>query len=238
MNRDLPLYLLGAMMIHGSVLWAWAQTPSAVIGAQDPPAVEIEISEEQTQTPLPEPAKAEPANEIPPALPEKRPDHSATPEPTPEPEAMVPESFPAPQPTPQARPQPRQSTPRSVPTKPRAVPSPSASHSCGATAPHASSPTAGSGKDRSHASWKHRVTPSYPPSALQARKAGRVIVTVQVNALGLATAASITTSSGNPVLDTAAIRAARESTYFPKCVLGVPLADTVAIPYNFGIIGR
>jgi len=63
-------------------------------------------------------------------------------------------------------------------------------------------------------------------------------VTVQVDSLGQATAASVTTSSGNPVLDAAAVRAARESTYHPKCVLGVPLADTVAIPYNFGIIGR
>ena len=44
MNRELPLYFLGALMIHGSVLWAWAQTPAAVIGAQEPPAVEIEIT--------------------------------------------------------------------------------------------------------------------------------------------------------------------------------------------------
>jgi protein TonB len=238
MNRELPLYFLGALMIHGSVLWAWAQTPTAVIGAQEPPAVEIEISEEQPQTPLPEPAKAEPADEMPPALPEKAPDPSANPEPTPEPEAMVPESLPAPQPTPQAQPQPRQAPPRPVPTKPRAVPSPVSSNHTTTTATSASHPTAGSGRDRSHASWKHRVTPSYPASALLARKAGRVLVTVQINTLGQATAAAVTTSSGNPVLDAAAVRAARESIYFPKCVLGVPLPDTVAIPYNFGIMGR
>jgi TonB family protein len=71
-----------------------------------------------------------------------------------------------------------------------------------------------------------------------ARKAGRVLVTIQINALGEATAASVTTSSGNPVLDAAAVRAARESTYVPKCLLGVPLPDTVVIPYNFDIRNR
>jgi protein TonB len=223
MNRELSLCFLGALMIHGSVLWAWAQAPTPVIGARETPAVEIEISEEQTQASSTESAKAEMANEMPPITQEKKAQL------LPESEAMVPEpqSMPAPQPTPQARLQTNHAPQRPVTTNPRSVP-PSA----------ASTHLAVGGKDRAHASWKHRVTPSYPPSALMARSSGRVLVTVQVNALGQATAASVSSSSGNPVLDSAAARAARASTYNPRCVLGVPLPDTVVIPYNFGIRGR
>jgi len=235
MNRELPLYLLGALLIHGAVLWAWARTPVALIGTQESPAVEVELSEERTQAALPEPVKTRPQSELPPPAPEKRADSEAPPEPEPEAEAMVPE----PQPTPAVKP-----TPRVITETPRATPQPSPATTRSSTAPAASqapaasSAPAGSAKDRSHATWKHRVTPSYPASALQARKAGRVLVTVQVNALGQATAASVTASSGNPVLDAAAVRAARESTYLPKCLLGVPLPDTVAIPYNFDIRSR
>ncbi len=237
MNRELPLYLLGALLIHGAVIWAWARTPTAIIGMQESPAVEIEISEERAQETFPTPPKAEPSKaekpaELPPPPPQKpeEPEETVTKtEPEPQPETTVPD----PQQAPIAKP-----TPRVLTEAPRATtrPQPAVSHTV--PSPGASRPPAGSGKDRSHASWKHRVTPSYPPSALLARKAGRVVVTVQVNALGQATAASVTASSGNPVLDAAAVRAARESTYFPKCLLGVPLPDTVAIPYNFDIRSR
>ncbi len=59
MNRELPLYLLGALLIHGAVLWAWARTPTAIIGMQESPAVEIEISEERAPPALPESTRAE-----------------------------------------------------------------------------------------------------------------------------------------------------------------------------------
>lgn len=223
MNRELSLCFLGALMLHGSIFWAWAQAPTAVIGARETPAVEIEISEEQTQAPSPDSAETEKATEMPPATQEKEA------EPQPESEAMAPEpqSKPTPQPATQARQQANLKPPHPLTTNPRSVP-----------ASAASTHPAPGGKDRAHASWKHRVTPSYPPSALMARSSGRVLVTVQVNALGQATAASVSSSSGNPVLDSAASRAARASTYNPRCVLGVPLPDTVVIPYNFGIRGR
>lgn len=234
MNRELPIYLLGALMIHGSVLWAWARTPTAVIGMQESPAVEIEISEERVQESLPTPSTVDPAKvEEPAAPPPEKPQESHEPAtqsaPVPQSEALVPE----PQPTPAAKPIARVGA-----EAPRTMPRPQPTVSRSGLPPVASRPPAGSGKDRSHASWKHRVTPTYPQSALLGRKSGRVLVTVQVNALGQPTAASVTTSSGNPVLDTAAVRSARESTYFPKCLLGVPLPDTVVIPYNFGIVGR
>jgi hypothetical protein len=47
MNRELPVYFLVALLIHGTILWAWTRTQPALIDNQEPPAVEIEIAEEQ-----------------------------------------------------------------------------------------------------------------------------------------------------------------------------------------------
>jgi len=164
MNRELPLYLLGAMMIHGSVLWAWAKTPAAQIGTQKPPAVEIEISEEQAPAKDPAPAESIPRNEMPPP-PQKTEDPVTQPESVPETEAAVTESPPI------ARPTPRVMPPRPVAPKPTSSPLPSVSHDRDAKA-FASRPASGSGKDRSHASWKHRVTPSYPPRPCRRARRG------------------------------------------------------------------
>lgn len=227
MNRVLPVYFLAALLIHGAVLWAWARTPPALIGMQEPPALEIEISEEQNHSTSTDTVKEESQHEVPPHPTEKPTDPETKPEPKPE------EMGPEPLPIPAAKP-----TPRPNASKPRSSRPPAVSQARVASSPSASRPPAGSGKDQSHASWKHRVTPSYPASALLSRKSGRVLVTVQINALGQATAAAVTTSSANPILDAAAMRAARESSYHPKCLLGVPLPDTVAIPYNFDIRER
>lgn len=224
MNRELPLYFLGAVLIHGTALWAWGATPSAMIGSAETPAAvtEIEISEEQSPiAAAPSSSANEPPKEEMPPRPVKMPEpeqkREASEMPSEEPAAPVAQSQSAP--------------PRQKPPAPSSRSNPS-------TSAAATARPVGSANDRSHATWKHRVTPSYPASALMARKAGRVLVTVQVNALGQATAASVSSSSGNTILDSAAARAARESTYHPKCVLGVPLQDTVVIPYNFDIRSR
>lgn len=238
MNRLFPVCFLAALLIHWAILWAWASMPTPVIGTQEPPSAEIEITEEQIpaeSTPVKkveQPIKEQPQPEQVKELVEDVPDPllapvlQSTPSPTP---------LPTPQNTTQATPQAKSSsTPKSRSSPPVKASNEGAGHAVSATVRSARS----TGADRTHASWRNRVTPSYPPSALAARKLGRVMVTVQVNALGQATAASVSTSSGNPVLDSAAVRAARESTYFPRCLLGVPLPDTVVIPYNFDIRGR
>lgn len=236
MNRELPFYLLGALMIHGSVLWAWASVPTSLIGTREPPAVEIEMEEQSLE-------ETEPSSEAPAALREMPPPHAEKmtqplQNPVPNPEAVIPEPIAEVSPTPQAAPLSRPHNPCLAPVKTSSTHQPVSGRSSGAKAKTGSGATVGSPLDRSHASWKHRVTPSYPASALLERKAGRVMVTVQVNALGQPTAAMVTGSSGNAVLDAAAARAARQSTYYPKCVLGVPLQDTVSIPYNFDIQRR
>ena len=238
MNRVFPVCFLAALLIHWAILWAWASMPTPVIGTQEPPSAEIEITEEQipaestrvkeVEQPIKEQPQPEQVKEPEEAVPDPllAPVLHATPLPTPR-TTPPPAPYASPEAKVSSTPKPRSSTPLKA-----------SNEGVGNAVTAATRSTRSTSQDRTHASWRNRVTPSYPPSALAARKLGRVMVTVQVNALGQATAASVSASSGNPVLDSAAVRAARESTYFPKCLLGVPLPDTVVIPYNFDIRGR
>jgi protein TonB len=65
-----------------------------------------------------------------------------------------------------------------------------------------------------------------------------VLIIVNVNALGRATGARIHKTSGHPSLDQAALSAARTSTYHPKRIAGLPLPDTITIPYTFRLEDR
>ena len=238
MSRVFPVCFLAALLIHWAILWAWASMPKPVIGTQEPPSAEIEITEEQipaestpvkkVEQPIKEQPQPEQVKEPEKAVPDPllAPVRQSTPSPTP---------LPTPQATSQATPQAKSS---STPNPRSSPPLKASNEGVGNAVAAVTRSTRSTSQDRTHASWRNRVTPSYPPSALAARKLGRVLVTVQINALGQATAASVSSSSGNPVLDSAAVRAARQSTYFPKCLLGVPLPDTVVIPYNFDIRGR
>jgi protein TonB len=92
--------------------------------------------------------------------------------------------------------------------------------------------------DAAHATWRNRVRPSYPGAARAAGQAGRVLIVVNVNALGRATGARIYKSSGYASLDQAALSAARASTFNPKRIAGLPLPDTITIPYTFRLEDR
>jgi protein TonB len=82
------------------------------------------------------------------------------------------------------------------------------------------------------------VRPSYPSAARTAGQSGRVLIVVTVNAQGRATGARIAQSSGVASLDQAALSAARASTYNPRRVAGLPLPDTITIPYTFRLDDR
>jgi protein TonB len=82
------------------------------------------------------------------------------------------------------------------------------------------------------------VKPAYPAAARAAKQSGRVLVVVQVNALGKATGASVYRSSGFPSLDQAALAAARASSYNPRRFAGVPVPDTITVPYSFRLEER
>ena len=227
-------YLVLAVAVHAGVLWGVHFGPPAFISSQEEPveAIEVGLVESADFTPeppapgapVPEPAPPEPPAPTPP------PPKDAIPERIPTPEAPKPE---APRPKPKPIPRPP-SAPR--PSAPAATaPSTGGSRSGNPGPATAGKPGRG---DAAHASWRNRVRPSYPAAARTAGHAGRVLIIVQVNALGRATGARIYQTSGFASLDQAALAAARASTYNPKKIAGVPLPDTITIPYTFRLEDR
>lgn len=159
MNRVFPVCFLAALLIHWVILWAWASMPSPVIGTQEPPSAEIEITEEQI------PAESTPVKQVEQPIKEQ-----PQPEQVKEPEEAVPDPLlaavlqPTLLPTPRATPQPAPEAKSSTPPKPRSTPPLKASNEGVGNAVTTATRSARSpSKDRTHASWRNRVTPSYPP---------------------------------------------------------------------------
>jgi protein TonB len=225
-------YLVLAIVVHAVVLWGIRFGPPALIRDDVDASDAVEVG-------LVEAAQAEvapaPAIEEPPPPPEPPPEEQPPPpEPEPVPELPPPppaDSIPEPVASPEPLPTP---APRPV-AKPRAAPSTRKATAAGPSATAVASGPAGEPQpgDRTHASWRNRVVPAYPPSARAAKQSGRGLVVVRINALGEATGASVYRSSGVPSLDQAALAAARASTYHPRTVAGIPVPDTITAPYTF-----
>jgi len=221
-------YLVVAVALHIAVLWGVRFGPPAFIGDEGEPNDALEVGLVETieaapEAPAPEPPPAEPPPPMP-RPPEPVPELPPPPPPDAIPEpAVASQTTPAPQPKPAPRPK---AVSRSTT---RAAGTPSAGVSAAGGKP-------GVG-DSAHATWKRRVTPAYPAAARAARQTGRVLVVVRVNALGQASGASIYRSSGFPALDQAALAAARASSYNPKRLAGIPLPDSLTIPYTFRLDG-
>jgi len=96
---------------------------------------------------------------------------------------------------------------------------------CGDTQEHANEPS--EKKER----ILNKVVPAYPPIARAAHATGEVVVTVVVNEEGNVIAAQA--ESGHPLLQAAAVNAARESTFVPYLVDGKPVKVLGTITYNF-----
>ena len=79
----------------------------------------------------------------------------------------------------------------------------------------------------------HQVTPEYPEIAKDQNIQGDVTVRVTIGPQGQVMGAIISSSSGNPLLDQAALKAARESTFKPPLVGGVPTQRDYLIIYTF-----
>lgn len=229
-------YLVLALVIHAGVLWGVRFGPPAFISSEEEPGDAIEVGIVENAEPTPEPPAPEP-----PPTPEPPP--PPTPPEPPPPKPPPPDAIPEPVPTPEPPPPKPTATPRPQP-KPTARPSrpaPTERKSTGSTTGNPGA-TATSGKSRpgdaAHATWRNRVRPSYPAAARAAGRSGRVLIVVNVNALGRATGARVTQSSGVASLDQAALSAARASTYHPRRVAGIPLPDTITIPYTFRLEDR
>jgi protein TonB len=224
------------------VLWGVHFGPPALISDEEDSGESVDValveSAEEAAEPTPEPPPPEPPPPEPP--PPTPPEPQPMPEPPPPPPDAIPDPVPAPEPKPTPKPQPK--------PKPKAAPRPVAAPVVGPATTGAKvgtttgNPGATAGKasrgDRSHATWRNRVRPTYPAAARAAGQIGRVLVSVNVNALGRASGASVSRSSGVASLDQAALAAARASTYNPKQVLGIPLPDTISIPYSFRLEDR
>jgi protein TonB len=77
------------------------------------------------------------------------------------------------------------------------------------------------------------VQPAYPESARQAGIEGTAIVDVTVSADGTVLGCSLATSSGNDLLDAAAIGAAQSSKFTPGTKDGKPVVMKVKVPFRF-----
>lgn len=238
------VYLAIAVAIHAGVLWGVRFGPPAFISSEEEPGEAVEValieSAEEAAAPTPEPP-APPTPEPPPPTPPEPPKPPEPPPPPPPPPEAIPEPTPTPEPpkpTPKPTPRPKPQVTTRTRTAPTVAPATAGARTGSTTGnPNASASKPGRG-DAAHATWKNRIRPSYPAAARAAGQAGRVLIIVNVNALGRATGAQVYKSSGHPSLDQAALSAARASTYHPKRIAGLPLPDTITIPYTFRLEDR
>ncbi len=80
--------------------------------------------------------------------------------------------------------------------------------------------------------------PEYPEAAKKAGIEGIAVVKVLVDTTGSIIKAEILKSSGNEMLDEAALEAAKEADYSPKKVLGRPVRDWTTVSFRFKLNGQ
>jgi periplasmic protein TonB len=81
----------------------------------------------------------------------------------------------------------------------------------------------------------NKVDPDYPEMAKEEGAQGDVQIRITIGPQGQVLAAEIASSSGNPQLDQAALKAAKESTFKPPLVNGVPTQRDYIIDYTFSL---
>ena len=78
-----------------------------------------------------------------------------------------------------------------------------------------------------------KVMPVYPAIARAARATGTVVVSLVIDETGRVIAAQAV--SGHPLLQSASVMAAKDSTFMPTLVEGTPVKVLATITYNFVI---
>lgn len=79
----------------------------------------------------------------------------------------------------------------------------------------------------------HRVVPTYPEMARSAGIEGRVVIAVVIDTTGSISSATVMSSSGNSMLDAAAMDAARGFRFTPAYQRDRPVPVQTAIPFSF-----
>ena len=83
------------------------------------------------------------------------------------------------------------------------------------------------------AEFLEQVRPKYPSEAKRLRQEGRVLVSIYVSISGKIDKVEISESSGFPLLDEAAVAAARRSRLRPAYIGNRPMNSKVEAPYRF-----
>lgn len=204
-------------------------------------------------SPTPEPPQPEvvasPPENPPPAASEL-PETPAPPPPEPS-TAAPPEPAPAPQPLPKPS---ASSRPRAEPLVQAPRPPPRTRAPPDVPSAAASAPTIGAGQPQRQSSPGPVVDqqafaplipprpvsgvasnrkPNYPIEARSRRQQGRVLLRVQVSAVGTATAVEVVSSSGHPMLDQAARAAVQTWHFIPATRAGAAVPAQVEVPIEF-----
>jgi protein TonB len=94
-------------------------------------------------------------------------------------------------------------------------------------------PTEESGGPSYGASAGGGPLPIYPKNALDQDLEGKVVLSVKVGADGKAEGVTVTQSSGQEILDQAALRAAKNWVFQPAMAKGKPAAGAVTLIFEF-----
>lgn len=113
---------------------------------------------------------------------------------------------------------------------------PTAEPTAASTAAPATAPPTPSGPvTATDADFINKVSPEYPDMAKEENIQGDVTVRITVGPTGAVLAEAIQESSGNPLLDNAALKAAKASTFKPPTYNGVAVQRDYLIIYTFSL---
>ena len=224
-NARSVMYFAAAIGLHAAAMWGIRMGDAHFAGEEESDAEATEIAlVEAAPEGEPEPVEPPPTPAQPPVMPE-----------TPPPDAIPDKTLPIPE-------KPRRDPPPFEPKPKNPVTTKTARVTATANIPTTGAAAASSGKpgpgDSARATWRNRVRPNYPESAKRAGQSGSVQIQLSVNALGQPTGGRVLRGSGLPALDAAALRAALASSFKPKRLAGIPLPDTVIVPYSFRLDDR
>jgi len=224
-----------------------AQTITLQLTAAPSPTVaddqaDISSPAEPPPPPREELPPADPPDVVPQAAPPSEPPAPAPPEVEPAPEHLradaqvkrlitEPPARPVPSPRPASRPAPQPARPDPQPVAVEQLPSaqPAAAREMMIPAENVSAPTI----IQARPAYRTNPKPVYPELARRRNWQGTVALSVTVKSDGRPGQVDIATSSGYPLLDTAAKRAVRSWRFHPGSENGRPVTMTVLVPIDF-----
>jgi periplasmic protein TonB len=199
------------------------------LAAAPPPPAEIPPAPAPPPPPIP-PPPIPPPEPPPPPVEEPPPPMEEPPPPAPEPPPL-----PLPPPPPEAMTLP---TPAPAPVQPAPAPTPVSVPLAASAAPVSSAPISVAAPpskylDVIQPSFRTRVEPEYPRTALRLHEQGHVTLGLYINELGTLDKVEVVKSSGYPALDDAAAEAMKQSTFHPAYQGAIPVSSHAEITINF-----